>query len=75
MAVKYGKFEMPSKIVVDEDTATPKFARFIAEPLKEDSVTPSATPCAVSCSPPSKHRPSSPSAWKAYRTNTCPSKG
>lgn len=34
MAVKYGKFEMPSKIVVDEDTATTKFARFIAEPFE-----------------------------------------
>ncbi len=34
MAVKYGKFEMPSKIVLDEDTLTPTFARFIAEPFE-----------------------------------------
>ncbi len=34
MAVKYGKFEMPSRIVVDEDTATTRFARLIAEPFE-----------------------------------------
>lgn len=34
MSVKYGKFEMPSKISVDEDTATSTFARFVAEPFE-----------------------------------------
>lgn len=33
MAVKYGTFEMPSRIVVDEESATPSFCRFIAEPF------------------------------------------
>ena len=31
MAVKYGKFELPSKIKVDEQSRTSTFARFIAE--------------------------------------------
>ncbi len=34
MSVKYGKFEMPHKISVDEQTATNTFARFIAEPFE-----------------------------------------
>lgn len=34
MSVKYGKFEMPQKISLDEATATPTFARFIAEPFE-----------------------------------------
>jgi DNA-directed RNA polymerase subunit alpha len=34
MSVKYGKFEMPQKIVVDESKSTPTFARFIAEPFE-----------------------------------------
>lgn len=34
MAVKYGKFEKPSKITVDESTATSTYARFIAEPFE-----------------------------------------
>src|SRR3984957_19202784 len=34
MSVKYGKFEMPQKITVDEATATATFARFIAEPFE-----------------------------------------
>lgn len=34
MSVKYGKFEMPQKITLDEETATPTFARFIAEPFE-----------------------------------------
>lgn len=34
MAVKYGKFEMPSSITVDEATMTPTFARFVAEPFE-----------------------------------------
>jgi DNA-directed RNA polymerase subunit alpha len=34
MAVKYGKFEMPQDISVDESVSTPKFARFIAEPFE-----------------------------------------
>ncbi len=33
MSVTYGKLEMPEKIVVDEATATPTFAKFIAEPF------------------------------------------
>ena len=35
MAVKYGKFEMPKMIKIDEETKTKMFTRFIAEPLKE----------------------------------------
>jgi DNA-directed RNA polymerase subunit alpha len=35
MAVKYGTFEMPSKIVIDEESATPYFARFVAEPFEK----------------------------------------
>lgn len=34
MSVKYGKFEMPQKITIDEESATPTFARFIAEPFE-----------------------------------------
>lgn len=34
MSVKYGKFEMPQKITVDEDKATPLTARFVAEPFE-----------------------------------------
>lgn len=34
MSVKYGKFEMPQKITLDEETATPNSARFIAEPFE-----------------------------------------
>src|SRR5262245_44166850 len=34
MTVKYGKFEMPQKIVLDSDTATPTFGRFVAEPFE-----------------------------------------
>ncbi len=42
MAVKYGKFEMPNNITVDEATMTSTFARFVAEPLNGVLVTPSA---------------------------------
>lgn len=31
MAVKYGKFELPQRITLDQDSATPTFARFTAE--------------------------------------------
>lgn len=34
MSVKYGKFEMPQKITLDEETATDTFARFVAEPFE-----------------------------------------
>mgnify|MGYP000314147361 CR=1 FL=1 len=34
MSVKYGKFEMPQKITLDEESVTPTFARFIAEPFE-----------------------------------------
>jgi DNA-directed RNA polymerase subunit alpha len=34
MSVKYGKFEMPQKIVKDEKTASKSFARFTAEPFE-----------------------------------------
>lgn len=34
MSVKYGKFEMPHKITIDEETATETYARFIAEPFE-----------------------------------------
>lgn len=34
MSVKYGKFEMPQKITLDEQTATANFARFVAEPFE-----------------------------------------
>jgi len=34
MSVKYGKFELPRKITLIEDTATPTFARFVAEPFE-----------------------------------------
>lgn len=34
MSVKYGKFEMPQKIAIDEDSATSTFARFVAEPFE-----------------------------------------
>lgn len=35
MSVKYGKFEMPQKIVLDEETANGTFGRFIAEPFEK----------------------------------------
>lgn len=34
MSVKYGTFEMPQKIVYEEDSATATFARFVAEPFE-----------------------------------------
>lgn len=34
MSVKYGKFELPNSITVDEQTATSTFARFVAEPFE-----------------------------------------
>jgi DNA-directed RNA polymerase subunit alpha len=34
MLVKFGKLEKPRKITVDEESATPTFARFIAEPFE-----------------------------------------
>ncbi len=34
MSVKYGKFEMPQKITLDETTATTTYARFVAEPFE-----------------------------------------
>jgi len=34
MSVKYGKFELPTKITVEEGTCTPTFARFVAEPFE-----------------------------------------
>ena len=34
MAVKYGKFELPSKIKVDETSRKAHYARFIAEPFE-----------------------------------------
>ncbi len=34
MSVRYGKFEMPQKITVDEETVTSTFARFVAEPFE-----------------------------------------
>ena len=34
MSVKYGKFEMPQKITLDEETATSNYARFVAEPFE-----------------------------------------
>ena len=34
MSVKYGRFEMPNEIVVDDETSTGTFARFIAEPFE-----------------------------------------
>lgn len=35
MAVKYGKFELPTKIKVDESSKSGNFARFIAEPFEK----------------------------------------
>ena len=34
MSVKYGKFEMPERIRVDEGTRAETFARFIIEPFE-----------------------------------------
>ncbi len=34
MAVKYGKFELPTKIKIDESSRSGTFARFIAEPFE-----------------------------------------
>ena len=34
MSVKYGKFEMPSKIALEEETAKNNYARFVAEPFE-----------------------------------------
>lgn len=34
MTVKYGKFEMPHKITIDEETAKENYARFVAEPFE-----------------------------------------
>lgn len=34
MALKYGKFEMPREITIDDAVSTPTFARFIAEPFE-----------------------------------------
>jgi DNA-directed RNA polymerase subunit alpha len=34
MSVKYGKFEMPQRIIVDQDMPESNFARYIAEPFE-----------------------------------------
>lgn len=34
MSVKYGKFEMPQEIILDEESASKTFARYIAEPFE-----------------------------------------
>lgn len=34
MAVRYGKFELPQRITIDEKTANNSFARFVAEPFE-----------------------------------------
>lgn len=34
MAVKYGKFEMPQKILVNGDKSRPNFSQFVAEPFE-----------------------------------------
>lgn len=34
MSVKYGKFEMPSALTFDEESSTPTFSRFVAEPFE-----------------------------------------
>src|SRR5258708_37882625 len=34
MSIKYGKFELPQRITLDKETATPTFARFVAEPFE-----------------------------------------
>ena len=34
MSVKYGKFEMPQKITVDQESTSSNFARFVAEPFE-----------------------------------------
>jgi len=34
MSVKYGTFEMPQKITLDEETATTTYGRFVAEPFE-----------------------------------------
>jgi DNA-directed RNA polymerase subunit alpha len=34
MSVKYGKFEMPQRIIVDKESAESNFARYIAEPFE-----------------------------------------
>lgn len=34
MSVKYGKFEMPQQIEIDEESATATYGRFIAEPFE-----------------------------------------
>jgi DNA-directed RNA polymerase subunit alpha len=34
MSVKYGKFEMPQRIIVDQDEPESNFARYIAEPFE-----------------------------------------
>lgn len=34
MSVKYGKFEMPQKITLDEESASNRYGRFIAEPFE-----------------------------------------
>ena len=34
MATKYGKFEMPEKIRIDEVKAEQNYARFVAEPFE-----------------------------------------
>lgn len=35
MTVKYGKFEMPQKIVLENESATNTYARFVAEPFEK----------------------------------------
>lgn len=35
MSVKYGKFELPQQITLDEKSATKSFARFVAEPFEK----------------------------------------
>ena len=34
MPIRLSKFEMPKRLIKDEPSATPNFARFVAEPLE-----------------------------------------
>ena len=34
MATRLGKFELPNRLIKEEETATDKFAKFIADPFE-----------------------------------------
>ena len=57
MATRLGKFELPNRLVKEEETATEKYAKFIADPFESGyGHARLAMPFAAFCSVPLKEQ-------------------